>query len=148
MFGPDAGLDEWPADMATGGKLKAIEHLVEFWEGSADLPHGIRVLEFPGHTPGTTAIEVTSGQEKALFIGDIAHHQAELVEPDFHFIVNMDPEDSAASQKKLLAQFADTGTPIAGAHFANFEWGRVVRRDGGGYDWSPITGSGIGEGTA
>lgn len=144
MFGPEAGLDEWPAEMATHGKLKAIEHLVEFWDGSATLPHGISVLEFPGHTPGTTAIEVSSGGESALLIGDIAHHQAELVEPDLHFIVDMAPEESASSQAKLLGQFADTGTPIAGAHFRGFEWGTVVRRDHG-YAWSPLVGSGIEE---
>ena len=137
MFGPDAGLEQWPQDMLTRDKLGAIEHLLERWDGTAELAHGIEVIEYPGHTPGTTAIKVTSQGESAMLIGDIAHHQAELVEPDFHFIVDMSPEESAASQSSLLVQLAQTGMPVAGAHFQDFQWGRVVR-GGTGYAWSPI----------
>ena len=45
--------------------------------------------------------------------------------------------ESAASQSSLLVQLAQTGMPVAGAHFQDFQWGRVVR-GGTGYAWSPI----------
>jgi glyoxylase-like metal-dependent hydrolase (beta-lactamase superfamily II) len=142
MFGPESGLDAWPAEMATGGKLLAIEHLMEFWTGNGELTRGIEVVEFPGHTPGTTAVKITSGGESAMLIGDIAHHQAELVEPDIHFIVDLAPDESAASQERLLTSLVDTGIPVAGAHFRGFEWGQIVR-GGSGYAWSRLVGSGI-----
>lgn len=137
MFGPEAGLDEWPRDMLTNDRLGTIAHLVETWDGNAELARGIEVIEFPGHTPGTSAIKITSQGESAMLIGDIAHHPAELVESDFHFIVDMAPEESAASQSSLVAQLADTGMPVAGAHFQDFHWGRVIR-GGTGYAWQTI----------
>ncbi|MCW2848459.1 MAG: beta-lactamase domain protein [Marmoricola sp.] len=137
MFGPAAGIETWPAEMLTSHRLGAIEHLMKRWDSDGEVVPGLEVLAFPGHTPGTTAIKVSSMGESAMLIGDIAHHQAELVDPEIHFIVDMVPEESAASQARLLEDLVDTGIPVAGAHFRDFEWGRVVR-GGTGYAWSPI----------
>jgi glyoxylase-like metal-dependent hydrolase (beta-lactamase superfamily II) len=136
MFGPGTGLEQWPDEMSTAARLRTIEPLVERFEGSTSLRPGLEVVEFPGHTPGTTAVRITSQGESGMLIGDIAHHQAELVEPDIHFIGDVAPDDASSSQSRLLAELADTGMPVAAAHFRDFQWGRVSRT-GGAYTWAP-----------
>ena len=97
---------------------------------------GLDIVECPGHTPGTTAIRLTSAGESIVFVGDIAHHQSELVEPDWAFAADMDTEQAQASRRQLLAELAE-GPVVAGAHFRGFEMGRVVRT-GDGYGWDEL----------
>jgi glyoxylase-like metal-dependent hydrolase (beta-lactamase superfamily II) len=137
MFGPAAGLSEFPAEMRTQAKLGAISHLVERWSGRMPLLPGLEVVECPGHTPGTTAIRLTESGESVMFIGDIAHHQAELVEPDWAFAADMDPDQAQSSREELLPELADHRPVIAGAHFQGFGMGRVVR-SGSGFAWAPL----------
>jgi glyoxylase-like metal-dependent hydrolase (beta-lactamase superfamily II) len=134
MFGPEAGLDEFPAEMRTRAKLGAISHLVERWSGRMPILPGLEVVECPGHTPGTTAIRLTAEGESVMFIGDIAHHQAELVEPDWAFAADMDPDQAQSSRGELLPELADHRPVIAGAHFRDFVMGRVMR-SGSGFAW-------------
>jgi glyoxylase-like metal-dependent hydrolase (beta-lactamase superfamily II) len=142
MFGPEAGLSEFPAEMATAGKLAAIEHLVERWSGRMPILPGLEIVECPGHTPGTTAIRFSSGDESVMFTGDISHHQSELVEPDWHFAADMSPAQADASRRKLLPELADTAPIVAGAHFWNFSMGKVVRTPDG-FGWAEIDAPGI-----
>lgn len=136
MFGPAAGLTEFPTQMSTAAKLGAISHLVERWSGRMPILPGLEVIECPGHTPGTTAILLSSQGESVMFIGDIAHHQAELVEPDWAFAADMAPDEAQASRREFLPELADGGPVIAGAHFRGFALGRVVRA-GTGFAWVP-----------
>jgi glyoxylase-like metal-dependent hydrolase (beta-lactamase superfamily II) len=141
LFGRGAGLTEFPTRMRTKAKLGAISHLVERWSGRMQVLPGLEVVECPGHTPGTSAILLSSGGESAMFIGDIAHHQAELVEPDWAFAADMAPDRAQASRRELLPELADGGPVVAGAHFRDFAMGRVVR-GGTGFAWAPLGGSG------
>jgi glyoxylase-like metal-dependent hydrolase (beta-lactamase superfamily II) len=140
LFGPEAGLTEFPAQMRTGAKLGAISHLIERWSGRIPILPGLEVVECPGHTPGTTAILLSSEGESVMFIGDVAHHQAELVEPDWGFAADMAPDEAGASRRRLLSELAATGAVIAGAHFRDFALGRVVRT-GTAFAWEPLDGA-------
>lgn len=137
LFGPAAGLSTFPAEMRTQAKLGPISHLVERWSGRMPILPGLEVIECPGHTPGTTAIRLAAEGESIVFIGDIAHHQAELVEPDWAFAADMDPDQAQSSRDELLPELADNGPVIAGAHFQNFAMGRVLR-SGPGFAWAPL----------
>jgi glyoxylase-like metal-dependent hydrolase (beta-lactamase superfamily II) len=136
LFGPGAAVTEFPAEMRTAVKLGAIAHLTERWTGRMSILPGLDIVECPGHTPGTTAIKLTSGGESIVFVGDIAHHQSELVEPDWAFAADMDSEQAQASRRVLLAELAD-GPFVAGAHFRGFEMGRVVRH-GTEFGWDEL----------
>lgn len=139
LLGP--GATTFPTEMTAQVKLAPIADRIELWAGEGTIRPGLEVVELPGHTPGTSAIRQTSQGESALFVGDVAHHQAELVEPDFHFIADMDPELASSSQQKLLAELVRTGTPFAAAHFRDFAWGRVTETDDG-LTWVPVGGAG------
>jgi glyoxylase-like metal-dependent hydrolase (beta-lactamase superfamily II) len=137
LLGPGAGLTEFPAQMRTDAKLGAISHLVKRWSGRVPILPGLEIVECPGHTPGTTAIRLTSEGESVMFTGDIAHHQAELVEPDWGFAADMDPSQAGASRRRFLPELADSGALVAGGHFQGFTLGRVVRTDTG-FAWTSL----------
>jgi glyoxylase-like metal-dependent hydrolase (beta-lactamase superfamily II) len=137
LFGPQAGMTQFPAQMRTDAKLGAISHLIDRWSGRMPILPGLEIVECPGHTPGTTAILLASEGESVMFIGDIAHHQAELVEPDWRFAADMAPDEAQWSRRQLLPELADNGPVIAGAHFRDFTLGRVMRA-GTGFAWVPL----------
>jgi glyoxylase-like metal-dependent hydrolase (beta-lactamase superfamily II) len=129
MLGP--GADRYPDEMLTPKKLGPIAHLVETWSEAASIMPGVDALEAPGHSPGTTAMKLSSNGESALLIGDIAHHQSELIEPDWPGIGDIDAVLAKKSRDAVAQELADTGMPFAAAHFRGFEWGRLVRDDSG-----------------
>ncbi|MGW3562480.1 MBL fold metallo-hydrolase [Streptomyces sp. NPDC000941] len=104
------------------GLLDLVDVPVE----GVDIVPGLRLLPTPGHTPGHVAVELTSRGQAALITGDCVHHPVQLAHPAIGACVDIDPEQSEASRRKLLRSLADTDTLVLGAHFAPPTAGRVV----------------------
>src|SRR4051812_27433888 len=51
-------------------------------DGDQSVTAGISLLLTPGHTPGHQSIIVTSGDEKAIILGDASHTPMQLVHPE------------------------------------------------------------------
>ena len=81
----------------------------------------------PGHTPGHVAILVQSRGERALLIGDAAHHPIQLMEPGWNMRGDLDPEQAAQTRHALAEWVEKEGFPVMGAHFPFPCMGRVVR---------------------
>ncbi|GAA2687225.1 MULTISPECIES: MBL fold metallo-hydrolase [Actinosynnema] len=105
--------------------------------GGLEVAPGVRLLPTPGHTPGHVAVELTSGDERALITGDCLHHPVQLAHPDLTACVDVDPALSRATRRALLDRLAGTGTLLLGTHFAPPTAGRVVRH-GSGYRLDPV----------
>ncbi|KDN76009.1 beta-lactamase [Streptomyces olindensis] len=100
--------------------------LVDIPAEGAEVAPGLRLLPTPGHTPGHIAVELTSQGETALITGDCIHHPVQLAHPAIGACVDIDPEQSEASRRKLLDSLADTDTLVLGTHFAPPTAGRVI----------------------
>ncbi|MFI6494861.1 MBL fold metallo-hydrolase [Streptomyces sp. NPDC050564] len=94
-------------------------------EGAVIAP-GLRLLPTPGHTPGHIAVELTSQGEAALITGDCIHHPVQLAHPAIGSRVDIDPQQSEATRRRLLASLASTNTLVLGTHFAPPTAGRVI----------------------
>ncbi|MFC6885330.1 MBL fold metallo-hydrolase [Actinomadura yumaensis] len=105
-------------------------------EGAEIMP-GLRLLPTPGHTPGHVAVELTSGGETALITGDCVHHPVQLAHPAIGACVDIDPEQSEATRRRLFASLAGTGALVLGTHFPPPTAGRVVQH-GNGYRLAPV----------
>lgn len=103
----------------------------------AEIAPGLRLLPTPGHTPGHLAVELTSQGEAALITGDCIHHPVQLAHPAICACVDINPEQSEASRRKLLGSLADTDTLILGTHFAPPTAGRVITHEGA-YRLAPV----------
>src|SRR6266542_2130876 len=63
---------------------------------------GVRLIPAPGHTPGHLCVAIVSGQEMALYTGDLLHHQCQLEHPEWSDMFDLMPEVSAASRRRIL----------------------------------------------
>ncbi|MEG3089227.1 MBL fold metallo-hydrolase [Sphingomonas sp. PB4P5] len=103
-------------------------------DGSEVLP-GIRFLPTPGHSIDHASIELVSGDETALFSGDVFHHPVEVYDPDLVSVFCEFPDASRRSRRRLLNHAASTGSMVFSSHFPNSSAGRISRSDRG-FQWS------------
>jgi glyoxylase-like metal-dependent hydrolase (beta-lactamase superfamily II) len=111
--------------------------LVDVPADGVDVVPGLRLIPTPGHTPGHIALELTSRGDTALITGDCIHHPVQFARPAIGACVDIEPERSEASRRKLLGSLAGTDTLVLGTHFAPPTAGRVVTH-GGAYRLSPV----------
>lgn len=106
--------------------------LMDLVGSEATVTDEITLLHTPGHTPGSVSVLVQSGGEAALLLGDVAHHAAQLSEPDWTPMIDIDRSLSARSRRAAVEQAARLNAYVAGAHFAHADpaFGRLLPIDG------------------
>jgi glyoxylase-like metal-dependent hydrolase (beta-lactamase superfamily II) len=121
FVGPDPGATR---------KLSPIEGQLEPWEGSGRLLPGIDCLAAPGHTPGSTILVVSSGDERALLLGDVVHCPVELVDEEWNGMGDVDPELAKRTRNALAREYEGSDVPMAASHFPGLQFGRLLRGQG------------------
>jgi glyoxylase-like metal-dependent hydrolase (beta-lactamase superfamily II) len=91
----------------------------------------LSLVPTPGHSPGHVCVSLRSRGERALFTGDMMHHCAQTIEPDWSSCFCYDRAASAATRRKVFAEFGDTGTLFIPTHFPGPTAGYVERRGQG-----------------
>ena len=81
----------------------------------------------PGHTPGNVVIHAASRDDRAVFLGDVVHHQLQLARPDWSTLACTDRELSRRTRTRLIEEYAERGTRLFPSHFAAPTVGRIVR---------------------
>ena len=94
---------------------------------------GIRLLHSPGHTPGSMVVLLSSGGRAGLLWGDAIAHPAQLAEPDWEYVFDMDKSEARRSRGELIARLNEHDA-IGAGHFA---LGRFIWRDGI-RAWAPV----------
>lgn len=111
-------------------KMGAIRSQVSLWDADTTIAPGVSVRRTPGHTPGSSIAVISSGRERAVLLGDVAHCPAELVEDDWDAVVDVDPEMARAAREVLARELAGTDVAIGAAHFPGLEFGRLLQIEG------------------
>jgi glyoxylase-like metal-dependent hydrolase (beta-lactamase superfamily II) len=102
------------------------------WVGDGfEIAPGISLAARPGHTPGQMALDVTSGDHVALFVGDILHHPMQVHRPDWNSRFCEDPQQARESRRAVLEQAADRDALLVPAHFGGEHLIRVAREGAG-----------------
>ena len=81
----------------------------------------------PGHTPGNVVIHARSRGDRAIFLGDVIHHQLQLAKPEWSTLACTDRELSRKTRTRLIQEHAEHGTRLLPAHFPAPTAGRIVR---------------------
>ena len=129
---------EWAFLQSKGGAIAtAIAPKVQTFAPGADVLPGIRAVALPGHTPGHSGYEITSGKDRLLDIGDTAHSSViSLAKPDWTIQYDTDAAEGRATRKAELAKLAASHEHIFAPHFPYPGVGFVVK-NGDGYKWAP-----------
>jgi glyoxylase-like metal-dependent hydrolase (beta-lactamase superfamily II) len=109
--------------------LEPVANRVEPWSEGPLFP-GVDLRTAPGHTPGSTVIVISSGTERGLLIGDVAHCPVELLETDWEALSDVDPDLARRTRGALAREFEGTDVPIAASHFQDMKFGRLLTGQG------------------
>ena len=110
--------------------IEPVAARFEMWSGSEQLLPGIDTLAAPGHTPGSSVIVVSSGQERAMMLGDVVHCAMELVDDEWDSLFDVDPDLALRTRVALNRELEGSGVPVAAAHFPGLQFGRLLFGEG------------------
>ena len=85
-------------------KLLPLHHaaVLDLADGEQEVAPGVRLLPLPGHTPGHMGVAFTSGQEMAIYVGDLIHHPFQVEHPEWSPTFDSLPPISRATRTQLL----------------------------------------------
>lgn len=117
--------------------VRAIRSKVRIFEPGASVLPGIRSVVLPGHTPGHSGYEITSGNERLLDIGDTAHSSiVSLTKPEWIIKYDGDPAEGRGTRERELARLAASHQRVFAPHFP-FPGVGYILKAGGEYAWKP-----------
>jgi glyoxylase-like metal-dependent hydrolase (beta-lactamase superfamily II) len=114
--------------------------VAEHWQpadGGDSLAPGVDVVSMPGHTPGHAAVVVSSGDARAFLLGDGISCPAQLEEPEWSGLGDIDPQLARRSQDALAREAEGKGALVGASHFPDLTLGRVLLGEGRRY-WQPV----------
>lgn len=94
---------------------------------------GLTARHTPGHTLGHYGLVVSSGDERAVLLGDAVECPLQLEEPGFSALSDVDPALAARTREALWRELEGTDVLMTGAHFPGLQFGRVLRGAGRRY---------------
>ncbi|WBO21423.1 MBL fold metallo-hydrolase [Sphingomonas abietis] len=129
---------EWAFLQSKGGAIATvIATKVRTFAPGAEVIPGIRSVPLPGHTPGHSGYEISSGKTRLLDIGDTAHSAiVSLAKPGWTIAYDTDAAEGRATREAELARLAASHERIFAPHFPFPGVGFVVKA-GDGYSWVP-----------
>lgn len=99
---------------------------------------GFTVIPTPGHTPGHTALSITSDGEQLLHVSDTVLHPLHLEHPEWTSVFDLSPAEAVASKCRIFDLAAEEQALVFAHRFPPFpNLGRVVKGDEG-WQWHPI----------
>ncbi|MCL3997101.1 MBL fold metallo-hydrolase [Streptomyces lavenduligriseus] len=97
------------------------------WEDSHQIDAALRLESAPGHTPGSSVLTLTSGTDRAVFVGDLLHSPVQILEPDSNSCFCEDPAQARATRRKILSWAVDNHALVVPAHLGGHGAAHVVR---------------------
>lgn len=125
---------------AVGAKarFKAIEERIKFVKGDDEIVSGINIMETNGHTQGHVSVELKSGSETLVVLGDALNNPVVSFEhPEWQPESDHLPDMAVETRKRLLDQLFTAKAKIIGYHLPPPGIGMVVKK-GQGYAYEPL----------
>ncbi len=135
-----AGGEEFPnSRMFTLARktLLPIRDQFDLVDDNAEVTPGVRFRPARGHTLGGAIIEVSSGKDRMLCIGDLIHSQIEFTKPGHYAFLDSAPEEALKLRTEGLSKMAEDGSLVFACHMPFPGIGRFVKR-GGVLNWQPV----------
>lgn len=107
-----------------------LENRLEAASDGQALAPGVNVRATPGHTPGHLSLVLSSGSARAIIMGDVLNCPAQLTEPDWSILFDVDEALARRTRDQLMAELEGTETVLACGHFPDAVFGRVLQAEG------------------
>lgn len=126
------GMYKWAVE-----NLLPLRDQFDLAEDNAEVRPGIRLVPAVGHTLGSAMIEISSGKDKLVCVGDLIHSQVEFARPEHYAFLDAAPEEAIKLRTEGLSKIAESGALVFACHFPFPGIGRIVR-NGNVLSWQPI----------
>jgi glyoxylase-like metal-dependent hydrolase (beta-lactamase superfamily II) len=123
---------QYAADM-----LPPIRRRLDLLDGEDEVVPGIHAIAAPGHTPGHLALEIRSQGQVLIDAVDAFLHPIFLDRLDWYSVVDLDPEKTIATRRRLRDRAAESGALVMAFHFPFPGLGRVSRNENG-FVWKAV----------
>ena len=110
--------------------LDAQQRLEAIDGDEVQVTRGVTARSAPGHTAGHQVLVISSGEERALLLGDSITCPLQLEHADWGAVSDMDPALARRTRELLWTELEAEGTVGVGAHFPELQHGRVLRGQG------------------
>lgn len=111
-------------------KLSPLDPQLELFDADHTLAPGVDTRHAPGHTPGSTILVVSDGNDRAMLVGDVVHCTAELTENEWEALFDVDRELARQTRIALARELEEGGIPVGAAHFPGLRFGRLLAGQG------------------
>jgi glyoxylase-like metal-dependent hydrolase (beta-lactamase superfamily II) len=114
-------IGEARASFAVGAqrRLGMIQDQIAFFDDGDEIMPGVAARATYGHTPGHMALEVRSGAEAVMILGDcIGNDHVAFAKPEWNSGSDQDPETAATTRLSLMDQLAHEQTRVIGYHLS------------------------------
>jgi glyoxylase-like metal-dependent hydrolase (beta-lactamase superfamily II) len=108
------------------------------FDSEGEVLPGVRAVSTPGHTPGHTSYQVSTGGQQLMVLGDVTNIRAlNMKNPGWHLVFDTDPNLAEANRRKMFDRLVADKVVATGYH-----WGMpgagTVEKDGNGYALVPV----------
>lgn len=110
--------------LAAAGRLEPLEG------DMVRVAPGLTARHTPGHTLGHYGLVVSSGEARAVLLGDAVECPLQLAEPDFYTMSDVDPALASRTREALWRELEGTQVAVSAAHFPGLQFGRVLTGSG------------------
>lgn len=111
--------------------IEGIQAKAERIKAGQEIVPGIRAFDTPGHTQGHISLELASGGETIVVLGDaLTHPIISFAHPEWRPAADHVPELAVETRKKLLDKLATEKSRVIGFHLPFPGIGRVEKKDG------------------
>jgi len=117
----------------TRDRMLPVHDQIRLWDNDCTIAPGIDLRHLPGHTPGSAIAVVSSGEERAMILGDVIHCPLELVDNEFAIMSDIDPAMAKRSKDILRQELEGTNVHVSSSHFPGLEFGRLLKGEGKRY---------------
>lgn len=111
--------------------IAGIESKAQRFRAGQEIAPGIGTFDTPGHTQGHVSLELASGGDTLVVLGDaLTHPIISFAHPEWRPAADHVPELAVATRKKLLDKLAAEKSRIIGYHLPFPGIGRVEKKAG------------------
>lgn len=114
----------------TAEVLAPVMERFEPWDGDSRIAPGLDAVFTPGHTPGHSIFVLSSGESRAMLLGDVVHCPLQLTDPDFSVMADIDQALADRQRERVYREIVGEDIPVAGAHFPGLQFGRILEGKG------------------
>jgi glyoxylase-like metal-dependent hydrolase (beta-lactamase superfamily II) len=114
---------------------------LELLDGEVALTDEITIVSTPGHTPGHASVVLASGGERAIYLGDMVQHPAQLERAAWVSSFDLFPLQAMETKKAVVQRAIEEQQLVVAVH-CPFPGLGYLRESDGKRHWTPVEANG------